>query len=147
MELVNLKKCENIKYSVVVHPDLTGDESIMSIARDYRKHRNCEVGNLGLFGRDAAFTDNKQLEQSCIFKVHLVEEDQYNFNIDQFHNTSDLAHLIYCEHIEDSSKLCVIDLLTPQAHQQAYKINNIERILRRAEKFHSSPVGKKIKTA
>jgi mRNA interferase YafO len=142
MELVNLKKSDGIKYSVVVHPDLASDDSIMALARDYKKHRNNEVINLGLFGRDVPFTENKQLEQSCIFKVHLIEEEQYNFKIDQFSNTSDLAHLVYCEHVEDPTNICVIDFLTPNAHQQAYRTQIINRMLARAEKFHSTQVKK-----
>jgi mRNA interferase YafO len=142
MELVTLPKHDNITYTVLVHPDLAENENIMQLARDYRKHRNNEVTNLGLFGRDAAFTENKQLQQSCIFKVHLIKEDQYNFRIDQFKNTSDSAHLIYCEHLDDITKLCIVDILTPEAHKQAYKVNNIDRITNRAEDFHSRAVKK-----
>jgi hypothetical protein len=142
MEMVILSKHDNITYKVFVHPDLAKNESILKLARDYRKHRNKEVTNLGLFGRDVPFTENKQLEQSCIFKVHLIAEDQYNFRIDQYNNTSDLAHLVYCEHVEDSTNLCIVDFLTPEAHQQAFKIDNIDRIVSRAEKFHSSLVKK-----
>lgn len=146
MELVTLSKCDEIKYTVTLHPDFNGNDKALEIAKDYRRHKNKEVCNLGLFGRDVSFTENPQLKQSCVFKVHLIEEDQYNFKIDQFHNTSNLVHMIYCQHIDDPLSLCVIDFLTPEAHQQAYKIDNINRIVSRAEDFHARPL-KKIKTA
>lgn len=143
---LNLKKCNLPQYSVVIHPHIKNDEHVKLLAKEFKLYKNGDKPNFPLFGRDVPFTENPHLANSNLHKVHLIEEGEYKMQRPQYNNTSDLAHLVYCVHIEDASKLCVIDFLSPTAHEQARSNSSIERMIDRAESFMSQPV-KIIKSA
>jgi hypothetical protein len=135
---LNLKKCKLPQYTVVLHPHIKSEEHIKLLAKDFKAYKNNITPNFPLFGRDAPFTDNPHLKASNIHKVHIIDEGEYKKWKTQYENTSDLAHLVYCIHIDDPNKLCVIDFLSPTAHKQARSVGNINRMIERAESFMSA---------
>jgi mRNA interferase YafO len=117
---------------------MKNDQQVKLLAQDFKDYKNGVIPNYPLFGRDVAFTDNPHLANSNIHKVHLIAEGEYNKKQPQHKNTSDLAHLVYCSHIEDPTQLCVIDFLSPGAHNKARNSGKVVRMVDRAEFFMKS---------
>lgn len=135
---LNLPKSNPSQYSVAIHPYIKDDEQIKLLAKDFKAYKNKVTPNFPLFGRDVAFTDNPHLKNSNIHKVHLIAEGKYNRGKKQYDNTTNLAHLVYCVHIDDPTKLCIIDFLSPTAHEQARAVSCVDRMVDRAESFMSA---------
>lgn len=123
---------------VLATTPINNDPITKKLVDDFRDYKNGIRPNYPLFGRDTPFTENKQLELSQIFKVHIIENgDDYDMNRSQNENKSDSCHLVYCEHYQKPELLCVIAILIPNAHKQARDNNIIDSLVRISEKFHS----------
>lgn len=141
-----LSKYDEENISVKIHPDLAGNEQIAKLAKSFKAYKK-GGSNAPLFGRDVPFSEDPQLFKSNINKVHIIEEGRYNANIKQYDNKSDLLHLVYCRHFLDENQYCIIHALSPNAHSQARQQEFISVALKRAEKFHSTPLDTKLKQA
>lgn len=126
------------KHYIVVAPKEFNDDPILKkLVKDFKDYKNGKHFQFPIFGRDAPFSENKQLSLSKVSKVHVFsEDDMYDKNKSQFENTTDGCHLVYCEHFNDPNFLCVLAILHPEAHKQARNNNIIDSIVKRAETFH-----------
>ncbi len=118
---------------VLISPEIA-TESIRNLARDFKKYK-LTGNNFSMFGRDVPFTDEACLHQAGVWKVHVLEIEEFNEIKSQYNNTTDKFHLVYCQHPEHSNFYCIIHVLSPEAHKQARRREFVAVAERRAEEF------------
>lgn len=75
---------------------------------------------LGIFGRDVLYERPPSAVLSELYHVHVIEApERYNHRKNQFNNTTDRTHLVYCRGYTNPNHYLIIDVLTPDAHVKA----------------------------
>lgn len=122
--------------SVKIHPEIVSDE-LRALGKDFRSYKQ-SGDSFRMFGRDVPFTEEPSLHQSNVWKVHVLEVEEYEYHKSQYDNTTDRFHLVYCQHPDYLNNYCLIHVLSPDAHQKARKREFVAVAERRAEEFIAS---------
>ncbi|AXF75323.1 type II toxin-antitoxin system YafO family toxin [Erwinia tracheiphila] len=123
--------------SVSVHPDVEYPAMAAQYARILEDWKNTHILPV-IFGSEGQWEDNKRLEQSAVYKIHirLPDAPPWPDRLPQARRKSD-CYLVYVRHCWEPDRYQVISIMAPDAHELA-RTSFLAVLEQRAEDFHAS---------
>lgn len=114
------------------------EQELKDLAQDFKDYKS-DSGRPSTFGRDALYDHPNTyppVRQEEVRHIHLADPSYWPVRTLQFNRTSD-EHLVYCQGIRDKNCYLLIQLLSPDAHDQARNNNIMAVIAKEAGKFRN----------
>lgn len=125
------------KIVVYLEPHLSQHSLVKTLVQDFKSYKGFGANIKGL-GRDAEYTWPKECRDEQLFHLHLIDLTSPKYRKhDQYYRTSDV-HLVYCAHPTLLNTYLFIDILEPDAHDQARMLGTMIYLARAAKKFRDS---------
>lgn len=114
------------------------EQDLNDLVQDFKAYKS-DSGRPSTFGRDALYDHPNTyppVRQEEVRHIHLADPSYWPVRALQFNRTSD-EHLVYCQGIRDKNCYLLIQLLSPDAHDQARNNNIMAVIAKEAGKFRN----------